>query len=140
MDVLKDRNARHILNDLPFAGYLISRELPVSIDGRAELYGENFEMAYYRALQLQDVNLFLDILKTYEIDTVLLTPSTPAAVCLIISTVGSGFTQTRPPCCIFAPPIDAEAIPLERLNATGSTITARQVREEKFLTKLCKHD
>ena len=79
VDVLKDRNARRVLNDLPFAGYLISRELPVFIDGRAELYGESFEMAYYRALQLQDVNLFLDILKTYEIDAVLLTPSTPAA-------------------------------------------------------------
>jgi hypothetical protein len=51
----------------------------VFVDGRAELYGESFEMAYYRALQLQDINLFLDILKTYEIDAVLLTPSTPAA-------------------------------------------------------------
>src|SRR5216683_209590 len=45
VDVLKDRNARRVLNDLPFAGYLISRELPVFIDGRAELYGESFEMA-----------------------------------------------------------------------------------------------
>jgi hypothetical protein len=79
VDVLQDRNARRVLNDLPFAGYLISRELPVFVDGRAELYGESFEMAYYRALQLQDINLFLDILKTYEIDAVLLTPSTPAA-------------------------------------------------------------
>jgi hypothetical protein len=79
VDVLKDRNSRRVLNDLPFAGYLISRELPVFIDGRAVLYGESFEMAYYRALELKDVNLFLDILKTYEIDAVLLTPSTPAA-------------------------------------------------------------
>jgi hypothetical protein len=38
---------------------------------------------------------------------------------------------------MFAPPIDAEAIPFERLNAAGSTITVRQVAE-KFLTKLCK--
>jgi hypothetical protein len=79
VDVLKDRNARRVLNDLPFAGYLISRKVPVFIDGRAELYGESFEMAYYRALELKDVNLFLDILKSYEIDAVLLTPSTPAA-------------------------------------------------------------
>jgi hypothetical protein len=35
-------------------------------------------------------------------------------------------------------PIDAEAISFERLNAAGSTITARQVRAEKFLTKLRK--
>jgi hypothetical protein len=70
---------RRILNDLPFGGYLIWRHIPVFVDGRAELYGEAFEMAYCRALQLQDVNEFLDILKTYDIDAVLLTPSTPAA-------------------------------------------------------------
>ena len=36
-------------------------------------------MAYYRALQLKDVDRFLSILKAYEIDAVLLTPATPAA-------------------------------------------------------------
>ena len=35
-------------------------------------------MAYYRAMQLKDVNEFLDLLKTWDIDAVLLTPSTPA--------------------------------------------------------------
>jgi hypothetical protein len=79
VDVLKERNPKRVLNDLPFGGYLISRGLPVFIDGRAELYGERFEMAYYRALQLKDVSLFLDMLKSYDIDAVLLTPSTPAA-------------------------------------------------------------
>ena len=78
VDVLKARNSKRVLNDLPFGGYLIWRQMPVFIDGRAELYGEAFEMAYYRALQLKDVNLFLDILKTWEIDAVLLTPATPA--------------------------------------------------------------
>jgi hypothetical protein len=79
VDVLKEQNPKRVLNDLPFGGYLISRGLPVFVDGRAELYGEQFEMAYYRALQLKDVNLFLDMLKNYDIDAVLLTPSTPAA-------------------------------------------------------------
>jgi hypothetical protein len=79
VDVLKQQNAKHVLNDLPFGGYLISRGLPVFIDGRAELYGERFEMTYYRALELKDVNLFLDMLKSFDIDAVLLTPSTPAA-------------------------------------------------------------
>jgi hypothetical protein len=78
VDVLKARNPKRVLNDLPFGGYLIWRQMPVFIDGRAELYGEAFELAYYRALQLKDVNLFLDILKTWEIDAVLLTPATPA--------------------------------------------------------------
>jgi MFS family permease len=78
VDVLKARNPKRVLNDLPFGGYLIWRQMPVFIDGRAELYGEAFEMAYYRALQLKDVSLFLDMLKTWEIDAVLLTPATPA--------------------------------------------------------------
>jgi hypothetical protein len=78
VDALKARNPKRVLNDLPFGGYLIWRQMPVFIDGRAELYGEAFEVAYYRALQLKDVNGLLDILKTWEIDAVLLTPSTPA--------------------------------------------------------------
>jgi hypothetical protein len=82
VEVLKAHNAKRIMNDLPFAGYLISQGIPVFIDGRAELYGEPFEMAYYRAVQLRDVGLFLDLLKTYDIDAVLLTPETPAATLL----------------------------------------------------------
>ena len=82
VDVLKDRNPKRVLNDLPFGGYLISRGVPVFIDGRAELYGETFEMAYYRAMQLKDVNELLDLLKRYDIDAVLLTPATPAVTML----------------------------------------------------------
>jgi len=78
IDALQARHPKRVLNDLPFGGYMIWRKMPVFIDGRAELYGEAFEMAYYRALQLKDVNQFLEILKTWEIDAVLLTPATPA--------------------------------------------------------------
>lgn len=78
IDALQARHPKRVLNDLPFGGYMIWRKMPVFIDGRAELYGEAFEMAYYRALQLKDVNGFLDILKTWDIDAVLLTPATPA--------------------------------------------------------------
>ena len=78
IEALQARHPKRVLNDLPFGGYMIWRKMPVFIDGRAELYGEAFEMAYYRALQLKDVNGFLDILKTWDIDAVLLTPSTPA--------------------------------------------------------------
>jgi hypothetical protein len=79
VDALIEHNPRHVLNDLPFGGYLISRGVPVFIDGRAELYGEQFEVKFYRALELKDVNLLFDILKNYDIDAVLLTPATPAA-------------------------------------------------------------
>jgi hypothetical protein len=78
VDALKAHNSRRVLNDLPFGGYLIWRQIPVFVDGRAELYGEAFDMAYYRAMQLKDVNDLLDILKKWDIDAVLLTPRTPA--------------------------------------------------------------
>jgi hypothetical protein len=77
--VLQAHHARRILNDLPFAGYFIAKGIPVFIDGRAELYGESFVMAYYRAMQLKDVGVLLDLLRTYDIDAVVLTPATPAA-------------------------------------------------------------
>jgi hypothetical protein len=79
VDALKAHNPKRVLNDLPFGGYLIWRQIPVFIDGRAELYGEAFDMAYYRAMQLKDVNQLLDILKRWDIDAVLLMPHTPAA-------------------------------------------------------------
>jgi hypothetical protein len=79
VDAMMAHHPRRILNDLPFGGYLIWRQIPVFVDGRAELYGEAFEMAYYRALQLKEVDKFLDLLKTYDIDAVLLTTSTPAS-------------------------------------------------------------
>jgi hypothetical protein len=78
VDAMKALNLRRVLNDLPFGGYLIWRQIPVFVDGRAELYGEAFDMAFYRAMQLKDVNQFLDILDKWNIDAVLLTPSTPA--------------------------------------------------------------
>jgi hypothetical protein len=77
-EALQAHHPKRVLNDLPFGGYLIWRQMPVFIDGRAELYGEAFDMAYYRAMQLKDVNQFLEILKTWDIDAVLLTPGTPA--------------------------------------------------------------
>jgi hypothetical protein len=79
IDVLKLRGAKRVLNDYPFGGYLIWQQMPVFIDSRAELYGERFVMAYFRSLQLKDVNQFLGMLKEYQIDAVLLTPATPAA-------------------------------------------------------------
>lgn len=79
VDALKAHNVRRVLNDLQFGGYLIWRQVPVFVDGRAELYGEKFEMAYYRALQLKDADGFLGLLKTYDIDAVMLDPATPAS-------------------------------------------------------------
>ena len=79
VDALRAHHAGRVLNDMSFAGFLISRGVPVFIDGRAELYGETFALAYHHALELSDVDGFFNLLKTYDIDGVLLTPKTPAA-------------------------------------------------------------
>ncbi|TWB94734.1 hypothetical protein FBZ93_109174 [Bradyrhizobium macuxiense] len=79
VDAMKARNVRRVLNDLQFGGYLIWRQVPVFIDGRAELYGETFGMGLARALQLKDVNGFLSLLETNNIDAVMLAPDTPAS-------------------------------------------------------------
>ena len=78
VEALKAHGAKRVLNDLPFGGYLIWRKIPVFVDGRAELYGEAFDIAFYRAMQLKDVNELLRMLDAWNIDAVLLTPHTPA--------------------------------------------------------------
>ena len=78
VEAMRAHAPKRVLNDLPFGGYLIWRQIPVFVDGRAELYGEAFDMAFYRAMQLKDVNELLDMLKKWDIDAVLLTPHTPA--------------------------------------------------------------
>src|SRR4029078_5182865 len=79
VDAFISRNPKRVLNDRAFGGYLIWRQMPVFIDGRAELYGEKFSMAYYNALELKDVSQFLGLLRDHEIDGVLLQPGMPAA-------------------------------------------------------------
>ena len=78
VEAIKAHNLRRVLNDRAFGGYLIWRQMPVFIDGRAELYGEKFTMAYYNAVQLKDVSQFLDLLREYAIDALLLQPGMPA--------------------------------------------------------------
>ncbi|WP_076860830.1 hypothetical protein [Bradyrhizobium mercantei] len=79
IDAMKAHNVERVLNDLQFGGYLIWRQMPVFVDGRAELYGETFGMNLARALQLRDVDGFLNLLKTQDIDAVMLDPTTPAS-------------------------------------------------------------
>ena len=82
VEILKARNVKRVLNQDAFGGYLIWRGIPVFIDGRAELYGEDFSVKYFRATFLKDVNLLFDVLKSYDIDAVLLNPDTPASILL----------------------------------------------------------
>jgi len=82
VEIIKARNFKRVLNQDAFGGYLIWRGIPVFIDGRAELYGEDFALKYYNATFLKDVNLLFDVLKRYDIDAVLLNPGTPASALL----------------------------------------------------------
>jgi hypothetical protein len=77
-EALKAHHAARVLNDMSVAGFLISRGIPVFIDGRSELYGGTFALAYDHALELNDVDGFFNLLKTNDIDAVWLTPKTPA--------------------------------------------------------------
>ncbi|MBS0528350.1 MAG: hypothetical protein JSS22_03020, partial [Proteobacteria bacterium] len=76
---LKARGATRVFNDDPFGGAMIWEGMAPFIDGRAELYGEQFGVDAFNALMLVRPELLLSILDTYRIDATLLAPGTPAA-------------------------------------------------------------
>jgi len=78
VEVLQKRNAERIFSTSPFGGYLMSRDIKAFIDGRAELYGEQFVIDYFDAVTAKDVDTLLRIFDKYRIDATLLTPSLPA--------------------------------------------------------------
>ena len=79
VDLLKQRQAKRIFNAYEFGGYLIARDVPPFIDGRAELYGEKFVVNYFDAVGGRNVDELLHLLETFLIDATLLAPSSPAA-------------------------------------------------------------
>jgi hypothetical protein len=79
VDMLRQRQAKRIFNAYEFGGYLIARDVPPFIDGRAELYGEKFVVNYFDAVGGRNVDQLLHLLETFQIDATLLAPSSPAA-------------------------------------------------------------
>lgn len=79
VDMLRQRQAKRVFNAYEFGGYLISRDVPPFIDGRAELYGEKFVVSYFNAVGGRSVDELLRLLDTFQIDATLLAPSSPAA-------------------------------------------------------------
>lgn len=69
---------RPVLNDYDFGGYLIFAGVAPFIDGRTELYGEKFFVRYIRAVTLNDLGEFLNLLDEYKIGATLLRPGSPA--------------------------------------------------------------
>jgi hypothetical protein len=78
VDALQKRHAQRIFSTSPFGGYLLSRDIKTFIDGRAELYGEQFVVDYFDAVTAKDVDTLLHLLDKYQIDATLLTPTLPA--------------------------------------------------------------
>jgi hypothetical protein len=82
LDVLKQRGTKRIFNAYAFGGYMIARDMPPFIDGRAELYGETFVMDYFKAMEGRRVDNLLRLLDEYRIDATLVAPDSPAALLL----------------------------------------------------------
>jgi len=63
----------NVLNDEGFGGYLIAQGVPVFIDGRIELYGDDFLSAYLKAVNGHEPALD-DLLEKYRIAWTMLPP------------------------------------------------------------------
>ncbi|MEK9283868.1 MULTISPECIES: hypothetical protein [unclassified Bradyrhizobium] len=79
VDLLEQRKAQRIFNAYQFGGYLISRDIPVFVDGRAELYGERFVMDFFKAVEVKKLDNLTRLLDEYKIDATLLVADAPAA-------------------------------------------------------------
>lgn len=77
VDLLEQRKAQRIFNAYQFGGYLISRNIPVYVDGRAELYGEKFVMDFFKATEGKKPELLPRLLDDYKIDATLLVADAP---------------------------------------------------------------
>jgi len=79
VNLLEQHKAQRIFNAYEFGGYLISRDIPVFVDGRAELYGEAFVMDFFKATEAKRVDSLQRLLESYRIDATLLVANAPAA-------------------------------------------------------------
>jgi hypothetical protein len=72
-----------IYNHYEWGGYLIWRRIPVFIDGRTELYGDDFFLSYLKAFEArQDWHEPLD---DYEVETVIMPENSALATVLTVS-------------------------------------------------------
>jgi hypothetical protein len=80
LDLLERRGTKRIFNAYAFGGYMIARDMPPFIDGRAELYGEKLVMAYFNAVEGRRMDDLLKMLDEYHMEATLLTADSPAAL------------------------------------------------------------
>jgi hypothetical protein len=72
----------NVLNSYGFGGYLIFKGIPTFVDGRVELYGNQFLRHYFDAMSLNNSDEASRILKQYDVHWALLKPSEPIAFML----------------------------------------------------------
>lgn len=77
VDLLEKLKAQRIFNAYQFGGYLIARDVPVFVDGRAELYGEKFVMDFFKATEGKKPELLPRLLDEHKIDATLLVADAP---------------------------------------------------------------
>jgi len=68
----------NVLNAYGFGGYLIYRQVPVFIDGRADMYGDPFVTAAADAVMLQSPGALEKLIERYHVGWTLLGPQSPA--------------------------------------------------------------
>jgi hypothetical protein len=67
-----------VFNDYSFGGYLIFSGIPVFIDGRADMYGDDFLRRYREAYRLPRSNGLDKLLDEYHVCWTILRPNSPA--------------------------------------------------------------
>lgn len=72
VSILKSYNAKRVFNDYDLGGYLIWRGVPTYIDGRTELFGEDFMVEHNAASALAKPLKFFELLNDYKIDATIL--------------------------------------------------------------------
>lgn len=70
--ILKSYSPKRVFNDYDLGGYLIWRGVPTYIDGRTELYGQDFMVDHNAASALAKPMRFFELLKDYDIDATIL--------------------------------------------------------------------
>ena len=67
----------NVFNWYNFGGYLIFSGIPTFVDGRAELFGDDFLYKYQNAVDLIDINGTFELLDEYKVSWVLFPPKDP---------------------------------------------------------------
>jgi hypothetical protein len=78
----KARLTGPVLNEYSFGGYLVHAGIPPFIDGRADMYGDEFMKAYFEALDLTTSDGLQKLLQKHHIEWTLLPPGSGAVAML----------------------------------------------------------